>query len=824
MNRLVGTAVLGILLLGSTASASVAINEVAWSGSLDDPTAEWIELVNLTDAPIDLAGWRLVSSDGAPNVLLSGVLDARGGAGSDAGFFLLERGDERSVPSTAANLVYSGALNDAGEGLFLYDAEGRIVDSANAPEQSDVEAGAWPAGQPARGALPPQSMERIDPLEPDRPGNWASATCGTTPAGAPLPCGTPKRENDAFNLPPVVSLEIEPRFPAPGEPVRFDARASTDPNDVIVSFAWRFDDQAIAEGQTASHTFATEGTYEIALTALDSKGAQTTALEILVVAPASEPIADFSILPPTSGELRAGEQVIFQDESTRHPAGPIGWTWDFGDGQTGEDERTTHVYETAGSYTVRLTIVDARNQTAEATTTITLASRRPLATYVLETENLHDTDPARFDASASSDPDGEIASYEWDFDADGLVDLTTDEAVAEFAFPEGGYHAPRLVVVDADGDRSTPFAETLYVNAGPVARFSASSFEPAEAEEVDFSDHSTDPDGTILEWHWDFGDGETSTQTSPSHAFRSSGEKTVTLTVTDDAGAIRSATATIAVANLLPSASLTASPSEPSPTGTSIRFDASASTDPSPDGSIVRYEWDLDGDDTYDRETTTASLSHSYEGDGSFEVTVRVSDVGGDQAISEPLEVVVTNRPPLVERIVWTPESLVDGAETTFHADVSDPDGEVTGWTWTFGDEGSATTEEAVHAFAFDRVYEVTLVIRDDDGTASEPFVVEVSVANASPVASFGFSIEASGTVTFDAGAAYDPSPHGQIVHVAWEFGDGTACPQQLSSCGNGDRLAPVHQYTKPGTYYVTLVVIDDDGGIGRATATVTIR
>lgn len=59
--------------------------------------------------------------------------------------------------------------------------------------------------------------------------------------------------------------------------------------------------------------------------------------------------------------------------------------------------------------------------------------------------------------------------------------------------------------------------------------------------QVAFTDVSTDIDGTVASWAWDFGDGSTSTQQSPTHTYAFAGTYTVTLTVTDDDGATNSA-------------------------------------------------------------------------------------------------------------------------------------------------------------------------------------------------------------------------------------------------------------------------------------------
>ncbi len=828
MNRRLSVTVALIVLLASVAAAAppVAINEVAWSGSRSDHTDEWIELVNTTDGPVDLTGWRLTSSDGAPDVQLVGVLPPRSAGDPRAGFYLLERDDDESVPSIAADILYSGALNDAGESLHLYDDDGRLVDSANATPTD--EAGSWPAGVAAHGDAVPRSMERVDPLRTDEPRNWETARCeeeeeepDEDSSGC---CGTPGRENTVYNLLPVASIAIEPRVPEPGAEILFDASASADANDIIVSFTWDFGDGVTTHGQTTSHTYTSEGEYIVVLTVEDSKGGRSRSVESVAVRLANPPVADFSLLLPSAAEPRAGDPMVFRSESSRASVDLVSWTWDFGDGSIAEGESVHHTFESAGAYTVQLTVVDGQGGRAERAQTIDVASRIPTAQFVITTEPLHDREAITFDASWSSDPDGEIAEYHWDFDGDDTVDLVSEEPIVEHVYPTGGSYTPWLFVEDVDGDRSIPSFETIEVNTGPTPQFTVSNFEPTEMEEVAFKDHSLDVDGRVVEHFWDFGDGKASIQSSPTHAFASSGVQTVSLTVIDDRGAARTGTATLDVENLPPTAVLAVSPTGPQETGTSIRLDASGSVDPSPAGSIVRYEWDTDGDGIYDRETSASSITRSYSDDGVFEASVRVTDDVGGQSTSEAISITVRNRPPTVSRILWTPDDPSDGAEVVFSAEARDPDGEVVGWSWCFDDEGTASVERPTYVFQADRTYSVSLTVRDDDGARSEAFSVDVLVANALPIASFSISITDSGIVAFDAHASTDPSPNGRIVHVAWDFGDGETCPQGTSSCGGGDRAEPIHEYPGPGTYRVTLVVIDDDGGIARATQTVTIR
>ena len=74
----------------------VIINEVSWMGTTNSSYDEWIELYNTTSDSIDLNGWTLKSTDGTPNISLSGTIQAYG-------YFLLERTDDTSVPGITAD-------------------------------------------------------------------------------------------------------------------------------------------------------------------------------------------------------------------------------------------------------------------------------------------------------------------------------------------------------------------------------------------------------------------------------------------------------------------------------------------------------------------------------------------------------------------------------------------------------------------------------------------------------------------------------------------------------------------------------------------------
>ncbi len=105
--------------------------------------------------------------------------------------------------------------------------------------------------------------------------------------------------------------------------------------------------------------------------------------------------------------------------------------------------------------------------------------------------------------------------------------------------------------------------------------------------------------------------------------------------------------------NTPPSAAFKASPS-PASVGEKVSFDASASNDP--DGEIVSYKWDLDGDGEYETETgKTASSSHTYEKAGTYSVKLRVTDEdGGTDTVTHSLTVAAPPKGPYAEAVLGT--------------------------------------------------------------------------------------------------------------------------------------------------------------------------
>ena len=110
------------------------INEVIWMGTANSVNDEWIELKNIWGISLDLTGWQLLDKDQQIKIIFSekDVIPANG-------FYLLERTNDDSAPNVSADLIYTGALNNTDEALYLFNADCQLEDEVVANLD-------WPAG------------------------------------------------------------------------------------------------------------------------------------------------------------------------------------------------------------------------------------------------------------------------------------------------------------------------------------------------------------------------------------------------------------------------------------------------------------------------------------------------------------------------------------------------------------------------------------------------------------------------------------------------------------------------------------------------------
>lgn len=348
-------------------------------------------------------------------------------------------------------------------------------------------------------------------------------------------------------------------------------------------------------------------------------------------------------------------------------------------------------------------------------------------------------------------------------------------------------------------------------NQPPVASFNTSPSPAAGIAplNVQFTDTSTAPGSSIASWHWDFGDGNTSTLQNPSHVYANPGQYTATLTVTAANTLQDIAQATVNVdPPVAPTASFTTNPSPPAGTAPlNVQF---TDTSAPGSGSITAWHWDFgDGNNS-----TQQNPSHVYNADGSYVVTLTVTNSAALQDNAQVIVNVSASTPPTAA--FTTSPSPAQGLAPLVvqFTDASTPGtAAIVAWQWDFGDGNGSSDQNPQHTYTTPGSYQITLTVTD---AATLQDLVNGNVeAWAAPVAAFETSpAPATGRAPL-AVQFVDTSTSGAggIVSWQWEFGDGS----------NSSDQNPAHTYTSPGSYTVTLTVTDA-AAQGSAQATVTVQ
>ena len=405
----------------------------------------------------------------------------------------------------------------------------------------------------------------------------------------------------------------------------------------------------------------------------------------------------------------------------------------------------------------------------------------------------------------STHGDDDPLTIRWDF-GDGSPEAEGAEVTHTFA--AGTYEVTQTV---SDGVSTSTATRTIVAidpsNQPPVADAGPDvEVDEGVGAHLDASG-SKDPDGTIVKYVWDFGDGSAPVEAGPttSHAYGVAGDYTVRVVVTDDDGATAEDTTTVRVGNRPPSISL--SPYPRAPVGRTRPYAAYVSTG---QGEQTHVEVDFgDGSAPAEREITESaqsSFDHAYASAGDYDVTFTVTDGSGETATATQ-----TVRVQDAVADAGADVTVDEGETVTLGGDSTAPDTYTT-LTWDFGDgssPGSGTKPE--HVFRDDGVYTAKVTVKDDAATVTDEVRVTVRNVAPGPMLTTSSSAETGKPVAMR-GVARDPGADDQLT-FSWTFGDGTSA--------TGRRVS--HAYAAAGTYTVKLRVEDGDGGSATDETTVVV-
>ncbi|RLF50265.1 MAG: hypothetical protein DRN19_04820, partial [Thermoplasmata archaeon] len=255
------------------------------------------------------------------------------------------------------------------------------------------------------------------------------------------------------------------------------------------------------------------------------------------------PKAEFDWSP--KGVLRPGTSIQFDASASTDPDGQIvAYRWYF-DGVLRTGPVVTYIFNSPGDHEVKLEVEDDNGAVTTVVETLPFTTQQPpqaafeFRPFVEEGAKIavrpRVRGPILFDASKSTDPDGRIVKYEWDWDGDGTFDETGTSPTTTHTFQSCGTFRVTLRVTDDDG-LTDQVAKEVKVEAFVQADFEFSPLEPTAGELVEFHDTSTVVCDQIASWSWSFDDGTVATGKFVSKRFDSPGTYTVTLTITTQTG------------------------------------------------------------------------------------------------------------------------------------------------------------------------------------------------------------------------------------------------------------------------------------------------
>ncbi len=335
----------------------------------------------------------------------------------------------------------------------------------------------------------------------------------------------------------------------------FNSSGST---GIITGYSWNFGDGGTASGPTAEHTYQSPGTYTATLTIHNTEGESSqSSLTITATAPAvpePPPAPPVAVISSSTAMGEAPLAVQFDGSNSSDPdSQTLSYSWDFGDGRKSEGIQVSHTYTEPGTHQATLSVTDETGLSSQAAMSIVINAPPPAPPVaVISSSTAMGEAPlaVQFDGSNSSDPDSQTLSYSWDF-GDGRK---SEGIQVSHTYTEPGTYQATLSVTDETGlssQAATPIvinAPPPPVNEPPTAVLTLSELQGNAPLTVTFSaDGSSDPDGSIAEYLWSFGDGATATGISAEHSYTEADDYTVTLQVTDNGGETGSAATVITV-------------------------------------------------------------------------------------------------------------------------------------------------------------------------------------------------------------------------------------------------------------------------------------
>ncbi len=542
----------------------------------------------------------------------------------------------------------------------------------------------------------------------------------------------------------------------------------------ITSYQWNFGDGQSGDGDSPSHTYAEAGVYVVCLIITTESGCVSDICHEVVVAPASGNCEAAFVWEQIPNTLN----VHFHSTSySQHDI--ISYMWNFGDGDTGDGFDPYHLYDAPGVYLVCLTITDEVGCVDDVCHEVVVEAVQPGECHAeFDWEQLPGTLTEHFHSLSTSNHD--ITSYFWNF-GDGH---TGDGQNPYHTYDQAGVYVVCLTITDNSGCSDTTCHEVVVNPVTPGECHADFTWEQLNGTLIEHFHSTSTSNHDIISYFWNFGDGHTGDGQNPYHTYEQPGTYLVCLTITDNSGCSDTTCHEVVVNPITPGECHANFTWEQLPNTLTEHFHSTSTSN----HDIISYFWNFGDGHTGDGQNPY----HTYEQPGVYLVCLTIVDNSGcsDTTCHEVVVEAVTNN--CEASFTWEQTDTL----TLHFNSTSTSNHDIISYMWTFGDGGTASTQDPYHTYDDAGVYLVCLVITDNAGCVSD---VCHEVAVTSPAmfeANFGFEVTPSGGIFH-----FSNQSHGMTPNTTWywTFGDGASSSEEN----------PEHVYGTPGFYTVCLTMLD---------------
>jgi len=496
---------------------------------------------------------------------------------------------------------------------------------------------------------------------------------------------------------------------------------------------------------------------------------------------AQAPTANFTASPLS---VCAGVPVSFTSTSTANGGPAINqYSWNFGDGVTVTTQNPTHVFTTAGTFTITLVVTNA-NGAVDSEIKANYITVLPAPTVGFNVTGIGCVVPLTVGFTNTSSS-GANFSYAWNF---GNGQNANTQNPANVTYNSAGNFGVQLTVTN-----TTTGCVASYTDSIVVSNFQAGITAPAAGcvgTAISFQDNST---AGANAWNWSFGGQGNSAQQNPSFTFNAAGTYTITLSSQNtSSGCTDNVTHQITIQNNI-NPSFTANPL--------TNCAPSTVTFTNTTGVAGNYTWNFGNGQTY---TGTTPPPQVYTSGGQYNVTLSVSTPSGcTGSTTQNNYINIVN----IEAGFFANEPGGCTPHTVQFTDTSstpNPANPIVSWQWNFGNGQTFNGQNPPSQTYNLGLYDVTLVVTSQSGCVDTMFMNDYVTVGDIDLVDFTVSPLVTcvkQNVNFTNGTVISVPHQANEVTYFWDFGDGTSTQEN-----------PTHQFTQDTGYISVQLVVDFRG------------